>query len=271
VMNDQRGVVYKLRDDLMTMESLHDFMNEIIADSVENICETNIPEKSHVEDWNFDGIHGDMLNMLGVDITDLDNWKTDETITEQKAYDALLNIANARYQSQYDKYGDEMMRVAERQMTLSALDSGWRKHLQNMDYLQTGIGLRGYAQKNPLYEYKKESFELFRNMMIGFKSMSVNYVCRMELNSADLAEQAREQTEQGAALNSPSHGYDEASRADMDDDNHPGAQDSAATPPREGNHSGNIARNGTDKASGRNDPCPCGSGLKYKHCHGKLK
>ncbi len=228
VMNEQRGVVYKQRDDLMVSEDLRPLATEMIGDVIELICENNIPEKSHQADWNIKGIHDAMLRAFALDITDIEKWKTDETVSERRAYEILYNLAMRRYQQQTDKYGPEMMQIASRQMMLGALDSVWKRHLQQMDYLQTAIGLRGYAQKNPLYEYKREALDLFKNTINNFKIMSVSYICRMELTREDVAATEKERAQHDAALNAAGE-----------------------------------AR--------RNAPCPCGSGLKYKHCCGKLK
>ena len=229
VMNEQRGVVYKQRDDLMTSDDLAPLAREMIGDVVEIICENNIPEKSHPMDWNTDGIHDAMVRVFALDITDIEKWKTDEEITERKAYEILQNLAMRRYAQQTEKYGPEMMQMASRQMMLGALDAVWKRHLQQMDYLQTAIGLRGYAQKNPLYEYKREALELFKNTINNFKIMSVSYISRMELTRADVDATEQQRAQHDAALNQAS---------------------------------GMEAR--------RNAPCPCGSGLKYKHCCGKL-
>lgn len=229
VMNEQRGVVYKQRDDLMTSEDLAPLACEMIGDVVEIICENNIPEKSHPMDWNVAGIHDSMLRAFALDITDIEKWKTDEDITEHKAYEVLHNLAMRRYNAQAEKYGPELMQMASRQMMLGALDAVWKRHLQQMDYLQTAIGLRGYAQKNPLYEYKREALELFKNTINNFKIMSVSYISRMELTRADVDATEQQRAQHDAALNQAS---------------------------------GMDAR--------RNAPCPCGSGLKYKHCCGKL-
>ena len=227
VMNEQRGVVYKQRDDLMVAEDLSPLAREMIGDVVEMICENNIPEKAAPADWNLTGIHNSMLRVFALDITDIEKWKTDETISEHKAYDVLYNLAIRRYNHQAEKYGPELMQMATRQMMLGALDAVWKRHLQQMDYLQTAIGLRGYAQKNPLYEYKREALGLFRNTINNFKIMSVSYICRMELTREDVAETEKQRAQHDAELN-------EAGEAR------------------------------------RNAPCPCGSGLKYKHCCGKL-
>ena len=235
VMNEQRTVVYKQRNDLMSSEDLTDFATELIGDVVEMICENNIPEKAHPMDWNLSGIHNDMMRIFALDITDIEKWKSDETITERGAYTTLLNLAMHRYNQQVAKYGKELMQTAQKQMMLGALDSVWKRHLQQMDYLQGSIGLRGYAQKNPLYEYKNEALTLFRNTMQNFKLMSVAYICRMELTRADVDETAKQQAQHDSELNKNSTGNDMANL--------------------------NISRNAL---------CPCGSGLKYKHCHGKL-
>ena len=235
VMNEQRTVVYKQRNDLMSSEDLAPFAQELIGDVVEMICENNIPEKAHPMDWNITGIHNDMMRIFALDITDIEKWKTDENISERNAYTTLFNLAMHRYNQQVAKYGNELMQTAQKQMMLGALDSVWKRHLQQMDYLQGSIGLRGYAQKNPLYEYKNEALELFKNTMQNFKLMSVAYICRMELTRADVDKTAQQQAQHDSELN---QNASENNMANM-----------------------NISRNAL---------CPCGSGLKYKHCHGKL-
>ncbi|MFQ6704429.1 MAG: preprotein translocase subunit SecA, partial [Alphaproteobacteria bacterium] len=145
VMNDQRTVVYKQRDELMTSENLEPLITEFVGDVVESICERNIPEKAHPSAWNTEGIHDNMMRIFALDITDINNWKTDESISERAAYNTLFNLAMRRYQQQKEKYGVELMQMAQKQMMLGALDSVWKRHLQQMDYLQGAIGLRGYA------------------------------------------------------------------------------------------------------------------------------
>jgi preprotein translocase subunit SecA len=187
-----------------------------------------MPEKAMPADWNLEAIHNAMIRAFAMDITDIEKWKTDDLITERKAYEALVNLANRRYEQQVAKYGPELMQMASKQMMLGALDAVWKKHLQQMDYLQSAIGLRGYAQKNPLYEYKREALELFKNTINNFKIMSVSYISRMELTREDVAAKQAEQEKHDEKLN----------QAVGD--------------------------------SRRNAPCPCGSGLKFKHCCGKL-
>ena len=235
VMNDQRTVVYKQRNELMTSGNLNSLVTEIIGDVVEIICEKNIPEKAHPSAWNIDGLHEDMMRIFALDITDIDKWKTDETISERAAYDTLYTLALQRCNQQYEKYGDELMQTAQRQMMLSALDSVWKRHLQQMDYLQGAIGLRGYAQKNPLYEYKSEALELFKNTIQNFKTMSIAYICRMNLTQEDIDATAQQQAQHDSELNQNAGTNNMANM--------------------------NISRNAL---------CPCGSGLKYKHCHGRL-
>lgn len=235
VMNDQRTVIYKQRNDLMCSEDLEPLATELIGDVVELICEKNIPEKARPDDWNTKGLHDDMMRIFALDITDIDKWKTDETISERAAYETLFNLGMRRYKQQKEKYGNELMQMAQKQMMLGALDAVWKRHLQQMDYLQGAIGLRGYAQKNPLYEYKNEALELFKNTIQNFKTMSVAYICRMELTRADVDKTAQQQAQHDSALNQTAS---EGNMANM-----------------------NISRNAL---------CPCGSGLKYKHCHGKL-
>lgn len=201
VMNEQRTVIYKQRDDLMVSKDLSPLAREMIGDVVELICENNIPEKAHPMDWNLNGIHNAMMRVFALDITDIEKWKTDENITERKAYETLQNLAMRRYDHQATKYGSELMQMASRQMMLGALDSVWKRHLQQMDYLQGAIGLRGYAQKNPLYEYKREALELFKNTINNFKIMSISYISRMELTREDVAATEAERAKHDAGLN----------------------------------------------------------------------
>ncbi len=201
VMNEQRTVIYKQRDDLMVSKDLSPLAREMIGDVVELICENNIPEKAHPMDWNLNGIHNAMMRVFALDITDIEKWKTDENITERKAYETLQNLAMRRYDHQATKYGPELMQMASRQMMLGALDSVWKRHLQQMDYLQGAIGLRGYAQKNPLYEYKREALELFKNTINNFKIMSISYISRMELTREDVAATEAERAKHDAGLN----------------------------------------------------------------------
>ena len=229
VANEQRTVIYKQRDDLMTADDLKPLATEMIGDVVEIICENSIPEKTMPADWNLNAIHNAMMRVFALDITDIEKWKTDEQITERKAYETLYNLAMRRYEQQAQKYGPELMQMASRQMMLGALDAVWKKHLQQMDYLQSAIGLRGYAQKNPLYEYKREALDLFKNTVNNFNIMSISYICRMELTRDDVAATEAERAKHDAGLNQAA---------------------------------------GSD--SRRNAPCPCGSGLKFKHCCGKL-
>ena len=201
VMNEQRTVIYKQRNDLMVSEDLSDLAKEMIGDVVEIICENSIPEKAMPADWNLTGIHNAMLRVFAMDITDIEKWKTDEQITERKAFEVLQNLALRRYEAQATKYGPELMQMASRQMMLGALDAVWKKHLQQMDYLQSAIGLRGYAQKNPLYEYKREALDLFKNTINNFKIMSVSYISRMELTRENVAATAAEHAKHDAGLN----------------------------------------------------------------------
>ena len=201
VANEQRKVIYKQRDDLMVSEDLSPLAHEMIGDVVELICENSMPEKAMPADWNLNAIHNAMMRVFALDITDIEKWKTDEEITERKAYEILLNLAMRRYEHQAQKYGPELMHMASRQMMLGALDAVWKKHLQQMDYLQSAIGLRGYAQKNPLYEYKREALDLFKNTVNNFKIMSLSYICRMELTRDDVAATEAERAKHDAGLN----------------------------------------------------------------------
>jgi preprotein translocase subunit SecA len=179
VMNEQRKVVYKQREDLMTSKNLKGFLSEITGDIIEYILDKNIPEKSTRDDWNTQNINNAMKQTFALDITDIDNWKHDEKIDEHKAFEVLTKLVEQRFAAREQDFGSELFLGALRQSALQALDTNWRHHLAQMDALQTGIGLRGYAQKNPLYEYKREALELFRNTILNFKQNTIMFLFRI--------------------------------------------------------------------------------------------
>ena len=185
VMNEQRKIVYKQRDDLIKSENLDGFLNEISADIIENICEENIPEKSRAENWDTQGINERMKASFGMDITDIDGWKKDENIDEKKAYGILTKLAAQRLNAKRQELGLELFATALRQSALQALDYQWQRYLEENSHLQTVIGLRGYAQKNPLYEYKHESFKMFSAMFEQFKSQTLRFICNTKLRQPE--------------------------------------------------------------------------------------
>ena len=181
--------------------------------------------------------------------------KNDSELTDETLRERVVELAQKTWQDREARYGAELMRQIERSLMLQFLDHHWREHLGSLDHLRQGIHLRGYAQKNPKQEYKRESFELFSDMLDRIKQDVVKLVLTVQLRSEEDL-QAVEEQESVSNVKYQHAGYDEALAAPADD----GDLAVATAPP--------FTRVG--EKVGRNDPCPCGSGKKYKHCHGKF-
>src|SRR5438876_6590903 len=285
VMNKQREAVYGLRRQLLEGVDqkeliLEDYVSGILGDLLEQHC----PPKVHPEDWDLKGLKDAIFTRFGVDI--LAEGIKPETLNRQELGDAIFERLKERYDAKEKLIGPDAMRYHERMIMLSVLDQLWKDHLLNMDHLKEGIGLRGYGQKDPLVEYKRESFDMFEEMMQRFQEETVRYLYLMQV------------VEPGAEGPSPRHPEGPAPTGD-DGSGVPaqlGGGGNGQRPPRlaattideiEAEFarrkrreleqarmagSGDLApvqqiRRAGDKV-GRNDPCPCGSGKKYKKCCG---
>ena len=244
VMNIQRQVVYKLRRTILEKQELEalmiDFM-ETIADSL--AADFALPRKP-LSDWDFDGLNNAILSTIMYPIV-----VTRDDIKEKTAdglYDAIMAKLKERFEEKKTELGEFMLEV-ETMFTLSTIDHRWKEHLQQIDHLREGIGLRGYAQKDPLLEYKKESFYMFQNMQGQVKQEVISKVFNVQLRD----EAAEEEIQR----------YEQEKQREVDMAMHHGAPGAgpAAQP----------VRNSEEDKVGRNDPCPCGSGKKYKKCHGR--
>lgn len=262
VNNDQRKVIYAQRDELLDAESVKDNVDGIRGDVIYDIVARFVPPNSIDEQWDLPGLEATLASDLGVqmDVTGL--------VREHEELDAeaIANKVQARVDEHFEQketgVGEETMRALEKHVMLTVLDQSWKEHLARMDYLRQGIYLRGYAQKQPKQEYKKEAFELFSEMLENVKREVVTLLSRVRIRSeeevAALEAAERQQAEARLLQSQFQHqnvgGY--------------GADEEAADVEAERNGVGQFTRE--EPKVGRNDPCPCGSGKKYKHCHGQL-
>ncbi len=287
VMNKQREAVYGLRRSLLEgVEQkeliLDDYVTGILGTLIEQYC----PVKAHVDDWDLKGLKDGIFTRFGVDIY-AEGIKP-ETLNRQELGDAIFGKLKERYDAKEQLIGPDAMRYHERMIMLSVLDQLWKDHLLNMDHLKEGIGLRGYAQHDPLVEYKRESFDMFEAMMQKFQEDTVRYLYLMQIleRPQDGATQVRPlapgQPADGSADGSPiSHsGGNGGSRPPRGvstsvDDLEEAFQRKKRRELEQARMAGGGAAEqtvqqivrGAEKV-GRNDPCPCGSGKKYKKCHG---
>lgn len=253
VANDQRKVIYQQRDDLLHSESITEAIANMRKDVLQGIFRTYVPANSIDEQWDIAGLEQALSNEFGVDLSIQDWLNEDEDLDQTSIYDRVVENFEQAYQAKADTLGDELLVRLEKEITLMILDRHWKEHLAAMDYLRQGIGLRGYAQKNPVQEYKRESFEMFTDMLEGINYEVVQALARVQIRGEEQVE-ALEQ----------SHQPDQSMKME-----HANAQNLFATEQEaeDDQHQPFVRK---DPKIGRNDPCWCGSGKKFKQCHGKL-
>lgn len=260
VSNDQRQVVYQQRDDLLVEDDIADVIVNVRTDVVHIAINNYIPPQSLAEQWDISGLESYLAAEFGLQLT-IQQWlDDDERLNEEGVRERIQQSLADAYEEKCSKIGEEI-RIVERQVMLQVLDTLWKEHLSNMDYLRQGIGLRAYAQKNPRQEYKRESFELFQQMLENMKLETIRFLSRVEVRSRDEVEELERQKREAQQHQQLQMQHDEASAMGKSDDGkNDGSPLSAAQP---------FVRPG--KKVGRNDACPCGSGKKFKQCHGKLR
>ena len=253
VANDQRKVIYAQRNDLLEAEDIGDMMVAIREDVVDTMFVTYVPPGSIDEQWDIEGLYKQLYTDFGLDIP-LKEWLTNEkNLYEDQLRERVQEQVTKALKQKEDLIGAENMRRLERDVMLHVLDTEWKEHLAAMDYLRQSVGLRGYAQKNPKQEYKREAFEMFEQLLERIKHDVIAFLLRIQLaEQQKTMEQLEEHPEQPVEYNHPDavSAFVEAEEivdAIVDD-----------TYQRAG------------EKVGRNDPCPCGSGKKYKQCHGRL-
>jgi preprotein translocase subunit SecA len=269
VMNKQRQAVYGLRRQLLEgVEQKELILDEYVSGILGDLLAERVPEKAHVDDWDLEGLKKDVFTRFGVDLA-AEGVKMDE-LNRQELGDAIFERLKQRYEGKERLIGPEQMRYHERMLMLSVLDQQWKDHLLNMDHLREGIGLRGYAQHDPLVEYKRESFEMFEAMMGRFEEETVRYLFLMQIvdnatgRPLELQAEPAEAGGDGASrraqttIDDLEAEFQRKKKRELEQARMAGSGDQ--TPVQQ------VRREGGKV--GRNDPCPCGSGKKYKKCHG---
>ncbi|ELM3614745.1 preprotein translocase subunit SecA [Aeromonas sobria] len=255
VANDQRKVVYEQRNELLDTNDISETIHVIRDDVYGAVIDEYIPPQSLEEMWDVAGLETRLKADFGLDLP-LQQWLAeDDKLYEEKLRERILDEANKLYSHKQELVGVEVLRNFEKAVMLQTLDGLWKEHLAAMDHLRQGIHLRGYAQKNPKQEYKRESFDLFTQMLETLKRDVVSILSRVQVQERDvevMEEQQRQQAE--AAPRTYTHAAAESQLAD---------EEAAG-------EEGHTTFVRDEQKVGRNDPCPCGSGKKYKHCHGQL-
>ncbi|MDA0893514.1 MAG: preprotein translocase subunit SecA [Proteobacteria bacterium] len=256
VANDQRTQVYAQRNELMDAEDLSDLVDAVRRDVFTSVVASYIPPQSLIEQWDIPGLTEEFATQFGLEMP-IQAWlDEDESLYEETLLEKIIAEATRRHDEKVGVVGEETMRRFEKQVLLQVLDHQWKEHLAAMDYLRQGIHLRGYAQKNPKQEYKREAFELFTSMLDQIKRESVRVLTAVQVPSKEEIEaqeearrqQAVEQLAKAQATHDETTAVADSSDQEMSDRPMPAVSHKV----------------------GRNEPCPCGSGKKYKQCHGRI-
>ena len=251
VANDQRKVIYGQRNEIMASDDISDAIIAIRADIVNSVIDTYVPPQSIEEQWDISGLQEALEGEFGAKL-ELQRWlDADDSLHEESLRDKILEEMVSAYKTKESDVGNDVMRHIEKEVMLHTLDTQWRDHLATMDQLRQGIHLRGYAQKNPKQEYKREAFELFTDLLERIKHEVVTILSRIQVRSEEDVHTLEEQRRQHGEMEFQ---HDEASAMEQTEES-------------EEEHAPYVRE---QPKVGRNEPCPCGSGKKYKQCHGKL-
>ncbi len=263
VANDQRTVIYEQRNEVMASSDISDMVDSIRSDVVDTVISEYIPPQSMPEQWDVAGLEAQLQSEMAIELP-IQQWlDEDSNLHEENLRDKILEAIVADYRAKEELAGAEAMRKFEKQVFLQVMDTLWKEHLSNMDHLRRGIHLRGYAQKNPKQEYKREAFNLFQDMLESMKRDVARVLCHVKVQSREemeeLERRRKQELEQEMARARLRH--EEASATGKAGGDNEGGEQRQATPDT-------FVRQ--DRKVGRNEPCPCGSGKKYKQCCGKV-
>lgn len=264
VMNDQRKVIYEQRKEVMDSEDVAAEVTYMRHEVIGNLVTRHIPEKAYVEKWEVASLHEETLRILGLDLPIVE-WAKEEGIADTEIRERLTQASDRKMAEKAANYGPEVMRDVEKSLLLQLLDQMWKEHLLTLDHLRQGIGLRAYGQRDPLNEYKREAFNLFEEMLARLRERVTMVLSHVELRFEAPAELTPQRNEQ--------------QMIETRDD--PAFAQGPVRPAQDGDGDGTVrsrraatAVNPGDPATwgrvARNAPCPCGSGKKYKHCHGAI-
>jgi preprotein translocase subunit SecA len=288
VMNDQRKVIYEQRKELMATTDVHDTVVDMRHQVIDDLVARFVPVKAYPEQWELDSLHEECRRIFGLDLP-VHDWAKEEGIADTEMRERIEKASDRLMAEKAANFGPEIMRHVEKQVVLHTIDRKWREHLLSLDHLRHGIGLRAFAQRNPLNEYKQEAFEMFQAMLSGVREDITFVLSHVEIQ-ASAPEQATmrddrprrmQESRQDPALAGSAAAAGGEAEAEL-----VGAGAPASSGPVSGEAAAQVkaqpVRHALDEEFdqndpdtwgkvGRNQPCPCGSGQKFKHCHGKLQ
>ncbi len=254
VLNDQRRVIFDQRKEIMSSEDVSDQIADFREEVVEMLVERHIPEKAYAEQWDSQGLQDEIAKIFGIELPVVD-WTKEEGIADEEVRERIVKAIEERAAERAANFGIDVTRYVEKAILLQTLDQNWREHIVNLDHLRQYVGLRGYGQRDPLNEYKSEAFELFETLLATLRTEVVRQLMHVQIQTGPVP--PLEDTplpDMYASHINPLTGENEMEQEGLWPDDAPVDPNNPKT---------------WDKVQ-RNAPCPCGSGRKYKHCHGAL-
>jgi preprotein translocase subunit SecA len=259
VINDQRKAVFEQRQEFMESSDLSDLVTEFRRDTISDLVERHLPPKAYATEWDIEGLNERLESILGLQLPVAD-WAAEEGVSNEEIEERIVQAADARAAERLELLGEEQMRDVEKNFLLQMIDMQWREHLVHLDHLRSVIGLRGYGQRDPLNEYKTEAFSLFEKLLVELRQNVTRWLMTVEFRFQPPPELETPDYEE-IHIN-PLTGENEAGRLTPAALENMGGDERAGLP-----HS--ALPDGWERTQ-RNSPCPCGSGRKFKHCHGAL-
>ena len=254
VMNDQRKVIFAQRREIMEAADLSEIVQDMRHQVIEDLVDFHIPPKTYADQWDTEGLQEAAKKHLGIEVPVVE-WGDEEGVDDEVIRERLEEAADEFMASKAAKFGPENMRMIEKQILLQTIDGKWREHLLTLEHLRSVVGFRGYAQRDPLNEYKTESFQLFESLLNTLREEVTEKLSQIR----PLTEEEQQQmlSQMAAQQKAQQQQIDAAADAAV----------AEAEGPTDGFDENNPETWGNP---GRNEPCPCGSGKKFKHCHGRL-
>ena len=254
VMNDQRKAIFGQRLDILEADDLADVVQDMRHDIIDDLVNTYMPPKSYADQWDTEGLYASLLEQLNIDVPVVE-WADEEGVDDETIREKLEKAADEMMAEKAVAFGPDTMRQVEKQILLQTIDRKWREHLITLEHLRSVVGFRGYAQRDPLNEYKSEAFQLFEALLDGLRVDVTKQLSQVRPISEE---------EQRAMMQQMIAQQEQLKQAAQK------AQAAGDTKVK----AGTVAFDENDRSTwgnpGRNDPCPCGSGKKFKHCHGRL-
>ncbi len=262
VMNEQRKVIFGQRREIMEATDVQEIVGDMRHQLIDDLVAASMPPRSYPDQWNVDALMQDTREKLGIDVPVRD-WAAEEGVDAGVVRERLVEASDRAMAEKATAFGPDAIRTVEKQLLLQTIDAKWREHLLRLEHLRSVVGFRGYAQRDPLNEYKTESFQLFENLLDGLREDVTQKLANIRPLSAEEQQAMVQRLIDQQRRMMPAEAATAPAAAVASE----GASVPAPSRPREGFDETDVTTWGNP---GRNDPCPCGSGQKFKHCHGAL-